>query len=381
MKIAVFHNYLDNIGGAEIVALTLARELSADIYTTNIAADKIAKMGFADVLGRIYSIGHLPQMAPFRQQLAFWKFRRLNLSDKYDFFIIAGDWAMSAAVNNRPNLWYAHSPLNELWQFKDFIRRDILSAWKVWPYDIWVWFNRKLTRRYARSIDVMVANSENTKKRIKRFYGLDAMVINPPVYTKDFKASAASAATADYWLAVNRLITHKRLDLQLKAFSALPEEKLIMVGSYEKGVRQFENYKKYLETIRPDNVKIINWVDDQELKELYHGAKGFVTTARDEDFGLTAVEAMAAGLPVIASAEGGYLESVIDGATGFLIKDINSSKLAAAISAVGKNLKEDPLAYREACSKRAADFDTSIFIAKIKDAIWKNHSGKKEECL
>ena len=87
MKIVIFHNFMDNIGGAEIVALTLARELGADLYTTNIDAEKIGKMGYDDVLPRIYSIGQIPKQAPFRQQLAFWKFRWLNLSGKYDFFI------------------------------------------------------------------------------------------------------------------------------------------------------------------------------------------------------------------------------------------------------------------------------------------------------
>ena len=101
-RIAIFHNYLDNIGGAEIVGLTLARELKADVYTTNIDKEKIKKMGFNDV--NIISIGNIPINAPFRQQLAFLRFRLLNLKNKYDFYIIDGDWAMSGAVKNHPNL-------------------------------------------------------------------------------------------------------------------------------------------------------------------------------------------------------------------------------------------------------------------------------------
>ena len=112
MKIAILNSFLDNIGGAEIVTLTMAREFNADIYTTNINKEKIEKMGFIDVIPRIYSIGKVPTQAPFKHQLTFWKFRYLNLKEKYDFFIISGDWAMSGAVNNYPNLWYVHSPLN-----------------------------------------------------------------------------------------------------------------------------------------------------------------------------------------------------------------------------------------------------------------------------
>ena len=111
MKIAIFHNFLDNIGGAEIVTLTLARELNADVYTTNIDYDKIKKMGFENIV--IKSIGKIPINAPFRQQMALWRFRRLKLKN-YDFYIIAGDWAISGAVNNKPNLWYVHSPIREI---------------------------------------------------------------------------------------------------------------------------------------------------------------------------------------------------------------------------------------------------------------------------
>lgn len=364
MKIAIFHNYLDNIGGAEIVALTLAQELDADIYTTNIDAKKIAQMGFDPVLKRIHSLGRIPKKAPFRQQLAFAKFRYLNLSGQYDFFIIAGDWAMSGAVNNHPNLWYAHSPLNELWEFKDYIKKNILSAWKVWPFNLWVWVNRELTLRYSQSVDSWICNSQNTQRRIKKFYNQTAAIIYPPVATIEYQ----NTKNGDYWLAVNRLVTHKRIDLQMNAFRSLPTEKLIVVGSYEKGVAQFESYKNYIEKIKPSNVSIIHWVADKELKKLYTGCKGFITTAKDEDFGLTVVEAMAAGKPVIAPNEGGYQETVSD-STGILIDDITSEKLIIAIQKLHIFLKENPNHYQVACLKKAREFDTLIFISKIKNIV------------
>src|SRR6185503_14550984 len=143
MKIAVFHNFMDNIGGAEIVALALARGLNADLFTTNIDEDKIQKMGYGDVLQRIYSLGKIPKNAPLRQQLAFWKFKKLNLENQYDFYIIAGDWAMSGALNHKPNLWYIHSPLNELWAFKNYVREQVIAGWQKPFFDAWVAFNRR----------------------------------------------------------------------------------------------------------------------------------------------------------------------------------------------------------------------------------------------
>jgi glycosyltransferase involved in cell wall biosynthesis len=357
MKIAVFHNFLDNIGGAEIVTLILARELNADIYTTNIDQDKIRRMGFS--AERIYSIGKIPRNAPFRQQAALWKFRKLNLSGQYDFFIIAGDWAMSSAVNNRPNLWFVHSPIREIWDLYKFTRNNM--QWNLRPiFDLWVILNRHLNKKYLRHVDTVVCNSYNTQQRLKKYLHRDAEILYPPTETIKY----SSGDDRNYWLAVNRLISHKRVDLQINTFRQLPNERLIIVGSYEQA-RHFQAYVRYIQSIKPDNVEIRSWITFHELAELYAHCKGFITTASDEDFGMTPVEAMASGKPVIAPNEGGYRETILHGKTGLLINDINEKKLTDAIHQINNALQENPLAYKDACLKRAADFDTKIFINKI----------------
>ncbi len=363
MKIAIFHNYLDNIGGAEMVALTLAKELKADLFTTNIDFEKIKKMGFSNL--NIRSIGVIPINAPFRHQIALWKFRKLNLKGKYDFYIIAGDWAMSGAVNNKPNLWYIHSPLNEIWELKNYVRNEVIESWKKPFFDLWVSLNRKLTLDYSNHIQKWISNSENTKKRIKKYYNKEAVVMNPPINTSSYFFNK----NKNYWLSVNRLSKHKRIELQLKVFSKMPKENLIIVGSYEKGANQFEKYKKYIESIKPNNVKIINWAENKKLINLYSQCKGLIATAKDEDFGMTLVEAMASGKPVIAVKEGGYKETVIDGKTGLLIREPYEKKLFSAIKKVNSNLKENPNMYKETCQKRASLFDTKFFIKKMKDEI------------
>lgn len=385
MKIAIFHNFMDNIGGAEIVALTLARELEADIYTTNNDFLKIEKMGFSDVIPRIYSIGRLPKRAPFRQQLALFKFRRLNLSGHYDFFIIAGDWAMSAAVNNHPNIWYAHSPLNELWAFTDFISKHVISFWKRPIYKIWLSYNRWLTRKYAKKVDNWVCNSENTKSRIKKYYQQEAVVIYPPVdlgSTPDYKATDEQFkknGAENYWLSVNRLVTHKRIEKQIEAFASMPDKKLIIVGSYEKGVYQFEKYKKFLESIKPENVEIKHWLSSNELKQLYTNCSGLITTAKNEDFGMTVVEAMAQGKPVVAPDEGGYKESILDGKTGILLSSLEPQAIVNAITEIENNLAKNPSFYQSPCRLRAEDFSTNVFITKIKKIIHESRGRTKKK--
>ena len=177
MKIAIFHNYMDNIGGAEIVDLILARELKADIYTTNINKEKIQKMGFST--NNIFSIGKIPINAPFKQEFAYWKFRKLNIEKKfkkhYDFYIIAGDWAMPAGRNNKPNLWYVYSPKREIWDLYEYVRNEIvpgvyLGNINKYIFDIWVKLHRFLDLRDLNNIGEIISISENVQKRVKKYY-------------------------------------------------------------------------------------------------------------------------------------------------------------------------------------------------------------------
>ena len=168
MKIAIFHNYLDNIGGAELVDLQMARELNADIYTTNINKEKIEKMGFNT--SNIFSIGKIPINAPFKTgQAAYWKFRNLNLGKKYDFYIIAGDWAMSGARHNKPNLWYVYSPIRELYDLNKYIREKIVPGvylGNINKYlDAWVFYREIFQQaRRQRHVQKIVCISENVNK-------------------------------------------------------------------------------------------------------------------------------------------------------------------------------------------------------------------------
>ncbi len=389
MKIAIFHNFLDNIGGAERVGLILAKELNADIYTTNIDAEKIKKMGFGDLLPRIFSIGRVPYNAPFRQQSALSKFRHLNLKKKYDFYIIDGDWAVSGAVNNKPNLWYVHSPIREIWDLYPYTRKNTVPLLLRPIFDLWVLYNRHLNKRYVNQVGIIACNSNTTKERVKNFLNKDAEVIYPPTETSKYRFFQVRAFDQEgvvshkegqfdwtkkfenYWLSVNRLITHKRIDLQLKAFAKLTDEKLVVVGSYEQS-RHFKKYAEYCRSLKTENVKIESWVDEEQLIYLYSKCKGFITTSQDEDFGMNVVEAMASGKPVIAPNEGGYKETIIDGETGVLIDDINPQKIIDAMKRIESEMDINPEKYHIACQTQAKKFDVGVFVQKIKALIGYN---------
>lgn len=365
MRIAVFQNFLDTIGGAEVVGLTLAREFNADLYTTNFDPEKIRNMGFADVLPRIKSIGKVPLNAPYRQQLTLWRFGRLDLAGKYDFFIINGDWAVSAAMRNKPNLWYVNATIREIWDLHGHVRKNLMHPLKRPIFDVWTFYNRRLNKKHVGHVGDIASNSTFTRDRVKTYLNRESEVVYPPTSAEKFRCGK----NGDYWLSVNRLIGYKRVDMQLRAFAMMPEEKLVVVGPHEKSKSHLA-YVDFIRKTKPANVTLIDHADDfGELTRLYADCKGFITTCHKEDYGMTAVEAMASGKPVIAPAEGGYKETVLDGKTGTLIDDIDDAKLADAVKKLGCEL-DSPAArdgYRDVCRAQAKKFDISVFVAKIRE--------------
>ena len=169
-----------------------------------------------------------------------------------------------------------------------------------------------------------------------------------------------------YWLSVGRIDKWKRIELQIEAFRKMPDKKLFIVGKI---------YPQYEEVVKnaPNNVSFITNVNESTLIGLYSECEGFITTAIDEDFGITPLEAMASGKPVVATKEGGYLETIIDGHTGILV----SPDVDEIVQAVNK-ISEDPEQYKEACEAQARRFDYIVFKEKINKLV-ENNIGIKEK--
>jgi glycosyltransferase involved in cell wall biosynthesis len=152
----------------------------------------------------------------------------------------------------------------------------------------------------------------------------------------------------------------KRVDLQVEAFRRMPGERLVVVGGTLAGDHSAE-YVRKLMAGTPSNVEYRGRVSEEELVELYGRCKAFICTAVDEDFGMTPVEAMASGKPVVATREGGYLESVVEGETGVFV-DANVTDIVRAVREVGGN----PERYRRACEKQAVRFDIKVFVENMR---------------
>jgi glycosyltransferase involved in cell wall biosynthesis len=364
MKIAIFHDYFGAIGGGERLVLTLARELNADIITTDINRNSVHQMGFDDV--RVLSLGTVIHVAPFKQIHASFRFA-FSRFPEYDFYIFSGNWAHYASRHHKPNFWYCHTPVRAFYDLKAYVIKNQKSPVHRFIARIWISLHSWFDARSVRRVDRIVTNSENTKKRIATFYHRDALVIYPPVNVKKYRHSDETV----YWLSVNRLYPEKRIPLQIEVFRRLPDEQLKIAGGYSPGDHAAKNLG-YLAHL-PMNVEILGSVSDDELISLYARCKGIICTAMDEDFGMTPLEAMAAGKPVVAIQEGGFLESVVDEVTGRLVEATPEGIIGGMqeISERGGDY------YRDACRKRAEQFDVPVFAGKIREVIRDVRAGSR----
>lgn len=356
MRIVIFHDYIGAIGGGEKLVLTLARAFGADIVTTDIDKDSVKKMGFEDI--NIISLGKTIKIPPFKQISASIKFSLCDFSKKYDYFIFSGNWAPFAARRHKPNLYYCHTPVRAFYDLHDsFLQRQPLLIKPI--FMLWVAIHKPISEYYMRDVDKILANSKNTQSRVTEYLHRNAEIVYPPIDTSKFKFEQSG----DFWLSVNRLYPEKRVELQIEAFRLMPNEKLIIVGGYAEG----DHAARYVDKIKnniPKNVEIRRSISEEELIQFYGSCKGFIATAIDEDFGMTPIEAMSSGKPIIAVREGGYMESVVDDITGVLV-DPKVEDIVSAVEIISGNQEK----YRKSCEEQAKKFDISIFIEKIKKNI------------
>jgi glycosyltransferase involved in cell wall biosynthesis len=357
LKIAIFHDYFGAIGGGERVVTTLAEIFHADIVTTD--TDALEKLQFK---GNVIPLGNTFKLPPIKQFTAQKKFYFANLSDHYDFFIFSGYWSHYAAHLNHPNMWYCYSPVRPFYDLYDVFLKRQKTMFSRQAFRLWVYSMRWYDRQSIRDIDRIIAISQITKERISRFLRYDADIIYPPVDCSRFSCRDYG----DFWLSVNRLYPEKRIELQIESFRRMRDQNLVIAGGFSKGDHA-EMYAKKLLRNLPDNIRVIGEIPEEELIDLYARCKGLVCTALYEDFGLTPLEAMASGKPVVAVNEGGFCETVTAD-TGRLV----NPDLQAIVNAVNE-VSKSPESFRNACLERAKKFDVSVFAEKMRDVVYTNN--------
>ena len=354
MRVAILHDHLSFIGGGERLVLTLASALGADVFATDVDPKVPAKAGFPEV--RVKGLAAVPRTPLLRQSRQAKAFHHAELP-AYDAYVLSGNWAIAAAHDHHPNLWYCHTPVRVFYDLERSFLTGLSPAKRV-AARTWIRRTRPKYEANVADVDAIVANSRNVAGRISRYLHREGEVVYPPVDTARYH----HGWVGDAWLSVNRLSHEKRIALQVEAFRYLPRERLLVAGGPGVGV----DAERYIRSLKPpDNVTFLGEVDESRLVDLYATCRAFVATAEDEDFGMTPVEAMASGKAVIAVDEGGYRETVVHGETGWLVPPTPTA-LAEAIASATPARRE---ARRTRCEARARAFDVARFLVDMRARI------------
>ncbi|MGH7196890.1 MAG: glycosyltransferase [Candidatus Saccharimonadales bacterium] len=330
MKVAIVHDWLTNMGGAEPVVLKLHEIFpNAPIYTSVYDKEKMTAFAGCDVR-TTYLQRWLPSFLRYKHVL--WPvlrahaFRMLDLSE-YDL-IISSSSAEAKSVRKRSgaiHICYCHTPIRYYWSHYDDFRRDFNFGpltFAIRPFiPLFVRWMRKKDLESIKGVDHFIANSHETQARIKEYYGRESTVIFPPVDIERFMNKPADATEREGFLMWSRHVPYKRFDLAIEACNRL-KLPLTIAGTGPETER--------LKKLAGPTITFVGRVSDEEIVRLAHSHKAFLFPG-EEDFGITPVEAMAAGLPVIAYGKGGALDYVIPNKTGILFKEQTADSLIAAI--------------------------------------------------
>lgn len=374
MKIALVHDYIKEYGGAErVVEAILEIWPKAPVYTT-IFLSKFAGPHRKKVEKWNIKTSFL-QFLPFKAKLlspirliAPWVFKGMDLSD-YDVVIVS-----AAGTYTSPNfvkvgkktlhICYCHTPPRYLYGYPVANAWDEVAWRKMLKFfgQVPMHFLRMIDYKAAQLPDYFIANSKEVSARIEKFYRRKSKVIYPPVDISEAK-KYRNLKKENFYLAGGRLARHKRQDLAVEACTKLGLPlKVFGEGFASYGVKQ-------LRQLAGHTVGFLGEITDEEKFRLMARAKAFIFPSEFEDFGITPVEAMAVGTPVIALRSGGVVESVVDGKTGVFFDEPTVESLVGAIKKFERS-KINP----EDCIAQAKKFSKERFKKEIVDFVNK-HAG------
>ncbi len=350
LKVAIVADWLTNLGGAERTILSLAKLFPhAPIFTTVYDPARCEPFAGRDV------------RTSFLQGLPFWRKHQLFSAlrpmaveslDLREFdVVISSSSAEAKGIITRPetvHLCYCHTPTRYYWSdthaYAKRLEFGVLNPLARIAMPILLSRLRRWDALAARRVDRFVANSATTARRIAKYYRRASTVIHPFVDARHFVPHPKPKS--DYVFIVSRLIPYKRVDLAVEASNRLGM-KLIVAGDGPERAR--------LEDMAGPQVTFVGRTTDDELRDLYQHCSVFLFP-QEEDFGITPLEAMACGRPVLAYGKGGALETVAAGETGAFFTDQSADGLTEALRAF------KPEDYSEAaCRARAESFAEPVF--------------------
>lgn len=345
----ITHDYFDIRGGGERLVLTMAQALGADLlcgfrsaqsYPPSMFPDHTVELGLPGLLRR-------PGLRTAALAARFATSKRRVVP--YNTRIFSGVSAPFAAVrtNGAKNIYYCHTPPRFLYDQRAHFSANVLKR-RLGGLTL-EHFQRSYEAAVSR-MDLIVVNSATVAERVEKFLGRQSVIVHPPCDLKAFQWLGQS----DYYLSTARHSALKRVDAIIRAFAQMPEKRLVIASGGEdtKNLQQL--------AAGAQNISFTGWTSDRQLQELIGNAIATIYLPVDEDFGMSAVESMSAGKPVIGVAEGGLRETILHGQTGVLLpSDFKTEDLMNSVRALTPVRAKD---MRSACVARAEHFSEERFV-------------------
>lgn len=322
LRVAVVHDWLTGMrGGEKVLEAILELVPKADVYTLfhnrGAVSDAIERHTIiTSPLQRLASVaGDYRRLLPFfPSAVASWNFHGYDL-------VVSSSHCVAKGVDpaGAPHVCYCHTPMRYIWdRFDDYFppEKPVLRL----VAGVVARFLRRWDVETASRVDRWVANSEFVRSRIRLHYGAESSVVHPFVDDAYLEAPLENRRDG-YHLVVSALVPYKRIEVAIDA-AAIAERRLVVIGDGP--------HRASLEARAAGQVEFLGYRSDDEIRS-FMGRAQSVLYPGVEDFGITAIEAMACGTPVVARAEGGALDSVIDGTTGVLSRASDPRSLADAM--------------------------------------------------
>lgn len=364
MKLALVHDYLNQLGGAERVVAALHEIFpEAPIYTSICDARRLPEI-FQEMEIKTSFMQYFPWVSLlFRYYLLFYPlaFESFDLSEYEVILSSSSAWAKGIKKRaDQLHICYCHNPMRFVWRYEDYIKQEPVPAFVKSFLPLLLEPIKKWDLQTTAKVDYFIANSRTVAERIKRIYQRESVIINPPVDCSFFQPSDQDQ---DYFLVVSRLSPYKRIDLVIEAFKRL-DLPLKIIGEGPA--------RKRLEATAGENTEFVGKVGDAKLRSYLAGCRALVFPG-EEDFGIVPLEAMACGRPVIAFKAGGAVETVVEGETGIFF---DAQTVASLIKAVEKF--QFMLFNKIIIREHAKKFDKEIFKLRIRDFVRERLSQKKQ---
>lgn len=359
MRVALVHDFLVKLGGAERVLKVLSEMYpKAPIYTLFYDEEKVGDV-FPKERIRTSFLQNYPKFLKKRHRLFTPQYPRAIEELDFDEFdlVISSSGAYSHGIITSletKHLCYCHSPMRYAWDWTHEYRVDNgIKGLKAMLYNPLIKYLRNWDFISSDRPTHYLANSRNVQKRLKKYYKANSDIVYPPVEVERFKVGKGHA---NYYLIVSTLTPYKRVDLAVSMFNKIGR-KLVIIGDGPQ--------RKYLEEIAADNIEFLGFKDDDTVREYLQNCRAFIFPG-EEDFGMTPVEAMACGKPVLAFGKGGGTETVISGKTGEFFFEPTVESMEDGLARL---LYNEQFYKPHTIRRHAMNFSREIFEKKIKKAV------------